>query len=377
MTAWRAWEGYWFRPAPLFNLAFVRLIAVGFQLYHLTMIQPRAVFGQLAALPDLLYQPLVVMRAFTWPFGPHYRPSGDLVVDVYWLTFAVGMFAFIGYRTTLTLLLFTAGNVFLQAFEYSFTEVHHSEAIVMITLAVLALSPAGDALSADDVLRRLRAVDAGRMVPPDRQSRESPFARWPLLLVQWTFALIYLSAAFHKLSASGLDWMNGWTLQYYMLQDALRWGSNVSGVGSPYGLEPGAGVWIGQYHTIATLASWGSILFESTFWIVLVIPQLTPVYLLVGAAFHVGIYYIQRAPFLSFVWLYAVFVPWKDLFDRVGARAAGRIRQRTLHYDPASPRSVKRAVLIQYFDWFGVVVVAPNSLSGEAIDAARLSRSAR
>jgi hypothetical protein len=361
MRLWRAWERYWFRSAPLFDLGFVRLIAVGFQLYHLATIQPRSLFGQLAALPDFLYAPLAVLRVLTLPFGWRYRPPEDVIMGVYWLTLVVGVLAFVGYRTTISLVFFTAGNVFMQAFEYSFNEIHHAEAIVMITLAVLALSPAGGAVSVDDLLRRLRDVNRGLRVPGDPLSGESRFARWPLLVVQWMFALIYLSAAYHKLTSSGLDWMNGWTLQYYVLQDAMRWGSNVSGIGSGHSPDPGVGLWIGQYHTIATVMSWGSILFEMTFWVVLVIPRLAPLYLSIGAGFHLAVYVLQRAPFLSFVWLYAVFVPWSEVFRRAGAWLVRRTSRPVLCYDPASPRSVRRATLIRYFDWLGIIVLAAGS----------------
>jgi hypothetical protein len=159
--------------------------------------------------------------------------------------------------------------------------------------------------------------------------------------------------------------MNGWTLQYYVLQDAIRWGNNVSGIGSGYSLDGGFGVWIGQYHTIATVASWGSILFEATFWVLLVVPRLAPLFLSIGVAFHLGIYLIQRAPFLSFMCLYAVFVPWSNVFRRAGAWAVGHTSRPVLRYDPESPRSVRRATLIRYFDWFGVMDLASSSLSAE------------
>jgi hypothetical protein len=48
-----------------------------------------------------------------------------------------------------TLLLFAAGNVFLQSVVYSFGEFHHPEGLMMIGLVVLALSPSGRALSLD------------------------------------------------------------------------------------------------------------------------------------------------------------------------------------------------------------------------------------
>jgi hypothetical protein len=374
MRLWCAWDAYWFRSAPLFDLAFVRLVAVGYQLYHLASIRPRAVFGELAALPEFMYAPLIVLRVMTLPFGWDYRPSEDLVVGVYWLTIAIGVLAFVGYRTSVSLLLFAAGNIFLQAFEYSFQEIHHPEAIVMITLALLALAPSGGALSVDDLWRRLRDVDRGVRVPPDPLSGESRFARWPLLVVQWMFALIYMSAAFHKLMSSGVDWMNGWTLQYYMLQDAMRWGSNPAGTGAGFSAEPGIGAWIGQFHTFAAVASWGSILFETTFWVVLVVPRLALLYLPIGLGFHLAIYIIQRAPFFSFMALYSAFVPSSEMFRGAGAWIVRHISRPELRYDPASPRSVRRATLIRYFDWLGLFVVVPSSPPAQAIATAATAR---
>jgi hypothetical protein len=351
MRLWCAWVRYWFRAAPLFDLAFVRLVAVGFQLGHLATIRPRTAFGELAALPDSMYAPVLVLRLLVLPIGGD-RPSEDVVVATYWMTLAVGVFAFIGYRTTLSLVLFTVGNVFLQAFEYSFQEIHHAEAIVIIALALLALAPSGRTLSLDDILLHLRAVDGSVRVPHVPLAGRSYYARWPLLLLQWMFALIYLSAVTHKLKAAGFDWMNGWTLQYYMLQDGMRWGS-------------GLGVWIGHYHSVALIASWISVFFEATFWLVLVVPRLALVFLPVGIGFHLAVYAIQRAPFFSFIVMYSVFIPWRDVFRRTGTWLGRYVPRPLVQYDPNSPHSVRRAMLIRYFDWFGLTVLSPRSAAAE------------
>jgi len=216
-------------------------------------------------------------------------------------------------------------------------------------------------------------VDEGLRVPSDPLAGESRFARWPLLLVQWMFALIYLSAAFHKLSWSGLDWMNGWTLQYYMLQDAMRWGSDVAGTGAGYAAAPGVGAWIAQHHNMMRIASWFSILFESTFWLVLVVPRLAFLYLPLGAGFHATIYFLQRVSFFSFVWLYGVFVPWRDVLMRVGTWLATRTGRPVLTYDPSSVRSIRRATVIRYFDLLGICIVSagPPAVEGIAVARAR------
>ena len=367
------WEHYWFRPSPLVDLAIVRLIAVGFQLWHLATMRPLSAVADLQTLPDFMYAPLVVIRVMLLPFGWQYHPPADVIVGVYWATLAVGVLAFLGYRTTLCLLVFAAGNLFLQGYLYSFHEVHHPEAIVMITLLLLALAPAGGALSVDDLRRRLRAVDDGLRVPPDPLADEHRFARWPLLLVQWMFALIYLSAAYHKLSWGGLEWMNGWTLQYYMLQDAMRWGSESAGTGTGYAAEPGVGVWIAQHHGMMRVASWLSILFESTFWLVLVVPRLALLYLPIGIGFHATVYVLQRVSFFSFVWLYGVFVPWRDVLARLRLWLAARTTRPVLSYDPSSVHSVRRATMIRYFDLLGVCVVSarPPAVEGVAVARAR------
>lgn len=337
MSLARAWVAYWFRPAPLFDLALLRLVAVGFQLYQLSKVRPRGVFGALAALPADLYYPLAALRLMTLPLGWSYRPSEDLLVTAYWATLAAGLLAFVGLWTNLALLALAAGSAFLQAYRYSFGEIHHPEAIVVIAIGLLALAPSGGALSVDDLRARTRAaLAARRFLPFDPLAATSRFARWPLLLVGWVFALVYLSAAVSKLKGNGLDWMNGWTLQYYMVQDGLRWGSPL-------------GVWLGQHHGVALLLSWAAVLFEATFGLVMVVPALAAVYVPAGVGLHAGIYLVQRAPFFGYVWLYCVFVPWSRALGALRARARGR-RPEVL-FDEQCPLCVRAMTVVRYADW--------------------------
>jgi hypothetical protein len=105
----------------------------------------------------------------------------------------------------------------MQAFIYSFYDLHHPEAVMMLALLALALSPSGRVLSIDSLLSQLRWNYRSRKFKIFKNiiAKTSIFARWPLTLLQWLFALIYLSAALTKLGRGGLDWVNGYTLQYY------------------------------------------------------------------------------------------------------------------------------------------------------------------
>lgn len=287
MKLFEYWNNYWFRPAPTVDLAICRIIIVGFQLFH--MIQ-KNVLGRvqvLATFPDASYDPIPILHLFIMPFGWTYRPDFEIIVTIFWVTFGLGILALFGFLTNLSLFLFALGNLFMQAYIYSYKEIHHPEGLIMIALFVLALSPVGARLSIDGIRKKSEA--------------RSHFTKWPLLLVQWLFALAYFSAAQSKLSVSGLDWLNGYTLQYYLTSDALWNGAEL-------------GFWLSQHHTLTTLLSWFTVILEGTFFFAVLFPPLVPIFVPLGVALHTGIYMTMKANFFQWVAVYSVFVPWSELF---------------------------------------------------------------
>jgi hypothetical protein len=292
----KAWKRYWFRPTPVVYLALLRIIAVGAQLVMLLM-EDGYGLGQLAglaSLPDSMYKPLPALQLFLLPFGLDARPSLGLLTIIYWITAAAGVGALLGWKSRFSLLIFAAGNTFLQAFAYSFGDLHHREALMIITLWLLALSPAGGVLSLDSYLASRNSSRRKTL------QKKSIFAGWPILLVQNLFGLVYLDAALRKLYAGGVDWVNGYTLQYYIYSDASRRGSTF-------------GLWLARQHTAACVLSWVAILWEGTFFLVLIFPRLVWVYLPLGIGLHAGMALTGVASFPQFMALYAAFIPllWK------------------------------------------------------------------
>lgn len=303
------WNRYWFKPAPLMDLAVVRIVLVGVQLNALL---PPA--GELQALmehsvlPDEMYDPLPILHLLIAPIEWTYRPGFEVLQAVYWVVVVTGLTSLVGLVTNVSLLVFAVGNIFLQAFQYSFGDFHHPAALMMISLAMLALSPAGRVLSVDAWLAR-RRHEGAEDGPP---AHASPFARWPLLLIRWLLALAYLSAAFHKLDVAGLDWMNGHTLQHYVLRDAERWDA-------PLGLLLGQHLWLMVAASVVTL------LWEGTFFLVLILPALAWIYIPLGIGLHAGIWLTMRAGFFTFMALYSAFVPWSAAYRWwVQRRPSGR-----------------------------------------------------
>lgn len=304
------WNNYWFYPAPLFNLALCRIIIVGFQLGYLFIRDYKTEIIARADLPSLIYDPLPVVQLLDYFFAWN-SPPDFFLSAVFWFSIVCGIFALIGLKTNVSLFIFVVGNLYLQSYLYSFGSFHHPQALMLVALVVLALSPSGKLLSVDAFKGRVFNGQSAKSSASSITSSlkhanflraSSPFARWPLLLIQWLFGLAYLSAALNKVILDGpglftLDWMNGYTLQYYLIKDGLLWNSSL-------------GIWIGQQHLLVLLFSVVALLFEATFFLTLFFPKLIWFYIPTGALFHIGIYMAQRAPFFQYIALYAAFIPW-------------------------------------------------------------------
>jgi hypothetical protein len=299
MNGWlRRLHDHWFAPAPLRDLATVRIVLVGMQLTLLLWPYLARKLGaclgcnpryQLAlmAIDVREFTPLPALKLLLLPLGWGARPGPELLETVWVVTAVAGVLALLGLLTRPSLLVLAAGSTLLVAHAYSYRERHHPEAMLTIMLWTLAFAPSGARWSLDALVRRWRGHPAG----PDL----SPHARWPLRLGQWLFVLMYLSAGTSKLLSGGIRWMNGYTLATYIADNALERGSAL-------------GVWVAQQLPMVQLLSIGAFVFELGFVAVMLWPRLTWVFVLGGIALHAGIFLLQRAPFPQLIALYIVFI---------------------------------------------------------------------
>jgi hypothetical protein len=297
------WNAYWFRSRPYADLEMVRIITVGTQLILLLFDADYAAarFLQLDASPDVMYQPIPSLIFFIIPFGLDYRPSFEEIQLIKTIAIVSGFLALMGLVTRLSLLVFILSCVFIVAWTYSFDDFHHVEAPLFLALGILVFAPVGRVLSVDAWWRRRR--DPERV--PTVLRGEHELAGWAIHLIQWLLVLIYMSAVLSKLVFEGsFDWLNGYTLQYYLIQDTLRKGTLL-------------GAWFAQYHYLVMLSQYAVVIFQVTFALAVVFPRLRWLYLPFGLGFHVANWVMLTAPFPEWMALYAVFIPWQRVFAMI------------------------------------------------------------
>jgi hypothetical protein len=303
-----AWDAYWFRPGSLRRLAYCRILFFTFFLIYHNMHDR----GGLTSFSGTdVYAPMLITRVLHDILGvPYLTPSVQYLLYVLMVAFAAA--SLLGLRTGLSTMLTALVYTYLKAEAYSHGGyVHHPDAIVALSLWALALSPCGEVLSLD-ALRRRRGGTAfpARAVTGDVRST-SILATWPVRFISLFLAIAYFLAGGCKVwLGGGLGWVNGDTLRYYLVQGAMPLGMRLS-----------------DHHLVTQLMSIVTVLFELTFWLVLVFPALTWIYVLYGLSFHIGSIYLMNVHFIPFLMGYVFLLDWvaveaklRRWFGRDGAK---------------------------------------------------------
>jgi Vitamin K-dependent gamma-carboxylase/TQO small subunit DoxD len=271
MASWlQRWDAFWFPRATTRPLATARVIAVASQLLwfspslekHLNLLETNTAF----------FDPQAIVVAITAvvPRAVFFTPS--VFTALYWITAVAGLLALVGWWTRTSLFVFALTNWIFVAHEYSYGDRHHTEALLCIFLMTLAFSPAGNSLSIDALLRRRKGI-AGAV----GSDGITELSVWPLRLLHVLLAMTYLSTGLTKIVAGGPRWLNGYTLQGYTFADALN-------------REIPFGLWLAQQHRLAIALSVFTILYETFFFVSLLVPWTAPYFFVTGILFHAGLY---------------------------------------------------------------------------------------
>ena len=197
-----AWNTFWFTSAAAWQLGLCR---AGFFGSFYILFLARSDLRWYALFPPGFHQP---HSFFLWLGLP--TPTWEFFS---WLVTAFEISVILAALGFLTRLATTAACVlglYVLGLQFNYGYLHWAHAIVPIVTGILALSPCGDALSVDALIRR---VAKGHVAGPGGQYC------WPIHLVRVVFVAVFLAAGLAKLRQAGLEWLFSDTLRNYFLEN--------------------------------------------------------------------------------------------------------------------------------------------------------------
>ena len=296
------WMRFWFEPVEPLNLGICRVLFFGaFFLFYL----PQD-FSAWAEISDSFWMPILLFKILHLPV----LSSGLLVVfqNIWKVSLALSCLGLFTRASTVSS--FVLG-VYLLGLPHNFGETHHSDALVIIVLGIMALSRCGDGCSIDRLIWRSRRGNNLSV----RRPRSSGEYTWPVRAVWLMFALIFFAAGVSKLRHSGLEWVFSDNMAIMLTQRHYHIGSHDPLVS--WGLDLAQHGWLTRLLAAATVA------FEVCYTLALLSSRARWVIVPVVFSMQFVIRMIMGPSFYQFMICNLFWVPW----DRVSRRFVGSLRR--------------------------------------------------
>ena len=301
--------GRWFLPVPAERLSLLRIAvgayAVVYLIVRFTNLNSYGSFEQSQLEPvgpvALLSSPL----------------SQDLVTLLILAALAAGAAFVAGWRFAVMGPLFAVLLLWVISYRNSFGQIFHTENLMVLSVLVLALSPAADAHSLDEKAGRSRAkIDDGYRYG------------WAVRLICLVTVLAYLVAGLTKLHNAGFDWLTGDVLRNYVAYDNLR-KIELGDVHSPLG------AWMVSFGWMFPPLAAFSMLVELGAPLALFGGRVTRIWIAAAWIFHVGIVAVMAImfPYQLLGIAFLPFLPVEKSWHRIRASLGTLL-------PPPSPRPI-------------------------------------
>lgn len=290
-----AWNRFWFEPRRPWDLcagriAFYAMVAI--------LYLPRDVVGW-GTVDPVFWMPI---DTFSFLRLPLFSPGVLAALEAAWA--AALVLACIGLRTRLACWIAFLIGFYLLGLPQSMGKIHHFDGIVVTTLAILALSRCGDALSVDAWLRRRRGL-------PPAPERSAEYA-WPVRLIQVALSLVFFAAGFAKVVVGGIDWIASDNFRWILIRtwhfgpDARPWTDLALFIVRHDSLV----------HTLAAL----TVVIELAYPLALFSRRLAAIMVPAGVLLLLGIRAIMGPAFGTLVACHVFWVPWEHVVERFFGR---------------------------------------------------------
>lgn len=191
--------------APPERLAALRIVVDGFVVSYLAV--RAGVFVGLADRDRSGFDPIGVVGVLDRP------APGWVVVGVFGLAVGSGLAATLGLRHRVTGPLFALALLALVTYRSSWGQLLHFEHLMVLLVAVVALSPAADVWSLD--ARRKGTERVASALDDVRYG-------WPVALCGVVVVATYVIASIAKLRYGGVGWLDGETMRNHVAYSAAR-----------------------------------------------------------------------------------------------------------------------------------------------------------
>jgi hypothetical protein len=260
-----------FAPAPVERLAALRLIVGTFGVVYLAIRSFH--ISNVARLPDARFEPVGVIGVLAEP-APLWAVRTVVIVT---LLAGVGFVA--GWHYRITAPVYAIGLLVALSYANSWQHVAHTENLLVLHTAVLAVAPAAAAWSRD-----ARRIDAAAPAP-------SPAFGWPVRLMTLLTVVTYVLAGVAKLRHGGIDWVTGDVLRNLIAHDNLR-KIMLGDVHSP------VGGWIVRYGWLFPPVALASLAVELGAPLALLGGRIRTVWMAAAWLFHLGVLVLMAILFI-------------------------------------------------------------------------------
>ena len=332
------WQRYWFPAVPVRRIAVYRLVIAAFAFIDVTVVS--GFISRYSHVSQEFYKPLYILRIM----GHHFQVSPAVTTALHIVLAITLAMALIGLYTRVALIISAPLYLWWFATYYSYGAVQHGRIIVVISLVVLAIAPAGRALSVDAIRLRSRRAVAGAALPAPLNETD-PLAGWSMRVIMILVVAAYTLAAYAKVHTSGLGWATSGALQRLIIEKHTP-----------------AGMWLSHYPEIVKLMQVLTLIMEGTTAIVLFRGRIRDLYFLSLAMFHVGTLVLTNINFLGLMVGYLAFYDLEVGAARISAFAGRLSRAKPVDviYDSDCGLCVRAVTVLKSLDWFGAISARPG-----------------
>ena len=267
-------------------------------------------------------QPYYALPLFEFFHIPDPHKAKDLIKEFFSISFPLeALFHFLRKVFIISMLFSLLGLVFqrfflflslvsfflFQGYLYGFirtadsTYVYHSANIVVFILLIWIIAPVNSRWTGYFWISRFFSKEKSKFI------HAFTYPQWPRLLIILTIGACYFGSFYCKLTTSGFQWINGYTLQSYLLVQ-----SHINPLSHGYWL-------VTQNFFIIWFLNIGVWIFQSTAPIGFFLKKTRLLYGMMGILFHSGVFLFFGFRFIPFQYFFVILIP--ELFQFLSKRS--------------------------------------------------------